>query len=291
MFPDSECASTFICGRDKTTYLARFGVAPYLKKELISQANKDAFIIMFDESMNTTTKTKQLDLHIRHGSTDETGTPIVRSRYLGSQFLDHSTAEDLLEHFKLGLQHHHTKHPPVQTNPAPCARLHLSVDHQLPDRQATVSEAGKILIHTFIISTGAPQGCIPSPLLFSLYTNDCTAKDPSVKLLKLAGNTTLIGLIQDGDESAYRLEVEQLAVCIMNSTVEAVESFRFLGASISQDLKWDNLIVKKAHLKKFNLSQELLIQVYSAVTESSALLELSGSAQLSDLRRLQRIVC
>ncbi|CAM4287397.1 unnamed protein product [Leuciscus chuanchicus] len=44
-------------------------------------------------------------------------------------------------------------------------------------------------------------------------------------------------------------------------------------------------------LKKINLSQELLIQVYSAVTESSALLELSGSAQLSDLRRLQRIVC
>lgn len=103
MFPDSECASTFTCGRDKTAYLARFGVAPYLKKELISQANKDAFIIMFDESMNTTTKTKQLDLHVRHWSTDETGTPIVRSRCLGSQFLGHSTAEDLLEHFKVRL--------------------------------------------------------------------------------------------------------------------------------------------------------------------------------------------
>ncbi|CAM4567789.1 unnamed protein product [Leuciscus chuanchicus] len=83
------CASTFICGRDKTAYLERFGVAPYLKKELITRANKDAFIIMFDESMNTTTKTKQLDLHVRHWSTDETSTPIVRSRYLGSQFLGH----------------------------------------------------------------------------------------------------------------------------------------------------------------------------------------------------------
>lgn len=103
MFPDSACASTFTCGRDKTAYLARFGVAPYLKKELISRANKDAFVIMFDESMNTTTKTKQLDLHVRHWSTDETGTPIVRSRYLGSQFLGHSTAEDLLEHFKVRL--------------------------------------------------------------------------------------------------------------------------------------------------------------------------------------------
>ncbi len=29
---------------------------------------------------------------------------------------------------------------------------------------------------------------------------------------------------------------------IMNSTVTAVESFRFLGTTISQDLKWDNHI-------------------------------------------------
>ncbi len=73
----------------------------------------------------------------------------------------------------------------------------------LTDRQQLV-RLGKFSSNTCTISTGAPQGCVLSPLLFSLYTNDCTSKDPSVKLLKFADDTTLIGLIQDGDESAYR---------------------------------------------------------------------------------------
>ncbi len=81
----------------------------------------------------------------------------------------------------------------------------------LTDRQQLV-RLGKYTSNTRTISTGAPQGCVLSPLLFSLYMNDCTSKDPSVKLLKFADDTTLIGLIQDGDESAYRQEVKELAV-------------------------------------------------------------------------------
>ncbi len=71
----------------------------------------------------------------------------------------------------------------------------------LTDRQQLV-RLGKLSSSTRTIYTGAPQGCVLSPLLFSLYMNDCTSKDPSVKLLKFADDTTLIGLIQDGDESA-----------------------------------------------------------------------------------------
>ncbi len=103
----------------------------------------------------------------------------------------------------------------------------------LTDRQQLV-RLGKFSSSTRTISTGAPQGCVLSPLLFSMYTNDCTSKDPSVKLLKFEDDTTLIELIQDGDESAYRQKVKELAVsCSLDNlelntlkTVEMIVDFR-----------------------------------------------------------------
>ncbi len=90
----------------------------------------------------------------------------------------------------------------------------------------------------------------------------------------------------------------------MNSTVTTVVLFRFLGTTISQDLKWDNHMessVKKAQqrlyflrqLRKFYLPQELLIQIYSAIIESVLCTSITvwfSSATKSDLRRLRRVV-
>ncbi|MCI4391896.1 hypothetical protein PGIGA_G00139710 [Pangasianodon gigas] len=91
----------------------------------------------------------------------------------------------------------------------------------LTDRRQFV-RLEKYVSDSRIISTGSPQGCVLSPLLFSLYTNSCTSGHQSVKLLKFADDTTLIGLISDGDESAYRREMDRL-VSWWNGGVATIE--------------------------------------------------------------------
>ena len=204
----------------------------------------------------------------------------------------------------------------------------------LSDRKQRV-RLGKLVSEPRTIRTGAPQGCVLSPLLFSLYTNNCTSSHPSVKLIKFADDTTLIGLISNGDEAAYRNEADSLAFwCSQNhlelnalktvemvadfrrspaptiplimcdSPVNMVESFRFLGTVMAQDLRWAENItskIKKAQqrmfflrqLKRFNMPKKVMVEFYTAIIESiltSSITIWFAASTAKDKSRLQRII-
>ncbi len=188
--------------------------------------------------------------------------------------------------------------------------------HQLPTDRILDFLTGRSQVVRMGNNTSSPlvlntaQGCILCPLLYSLYTHDCTATHSSNVIIKFADDTTVIGLITDNDETAYREEVstlikwcqenhislnidktkklvvdfrrqsrEHTPITIDKTPVERVNSFKFLGIHITEDLTWSahtDAVLKKAHqrlfflrrLRKFGTSPRILRSFYTCTVES-----------------------
>ncbi|KAL0160672.1 hypothetical protein M9458_044397, partial [Cirrhinus mrigala] len=159
---------------------------------------------------------------------------------------------------------------------------------------------GRNTSSTTTLSTGAPQGCVLSPLLFTLLTHDCTAKFSSNHI------------INNNDETHYREEVAQLAkwcgannlslnvgktkevvmdfrrnsvdhppLTIDSSTVERVSSTKFLGVHITEDLTWTTNVT---------LPPPILTTFYRGTIESvltSCITVWYGNCSAADLKTLQ----
>ncbi|KAK3526360.1 hypothetical protein QTP70_024633, partial [Hemibagrus guttatus] len=154
---------------------------------------------------------------------------------------------------------------------------------------------------TTTLSTGAPQGCVLSPLLFTLLTRDCAAMHSSNHIVKFTDDTTVVGLISKNDKE-HRVTIHPLF--IDGSPVEIVKSTKFLGGHLLENFTWSlntSSISKKAQqhlyflrsLMKAHLPPPILTMFYRGTIKivlSSCITAWFGNCTVSDHKTLQRIV-
>lgn len=137
-------------------------------------------------------------------------------------------------------------------------------------------------------NTGAPQGCVMSPVLFSLYTDDCRSVCSNCTIVKYADDTVILGKISDDKCDEYVSQVNQFVdwcksnyldlnikktkemiidyrtknrsipdpIIIDSETVDRVEEYKYLGLMIDNQLKGSantNMVFKKCKQRLYFL--------------------------------------
>ena len=161
---------------------------------------------------------------------------------------------------------------------------------------------GKAISSARTTNTGAPQGCVLSPALFTLYTADCRSNSDASLLIKFTDDTSLTGLVER-DEAVYRGGVQQLVewcdsnfltlnvsktkelvvdfrvaptdtetepITIKGQSVEIMSAYKYLGIVIDNKLSWTphiNACYKKAQKKMYLLRKLQIFKVEQAIMQ------------------------
>jgi hypothetical protein len=138
----------------------------------------------------------------------------------------------------------------------------------LTNRKQYVSANGEKSA-TKLTSTGSPQGCVLSPILFSLYVETMTTPTPNFSILKYADDTIILENLHRGENSNLQTVINSIAlwcaenhllinsnktkeilfsnqrhdpnpdlVSINNTPIERVNKYRYLGTILTPKLKF-----------------------------------------------------
>ena len=151
-------------------------------------------------------------------------------------------------------------------------------------------------------NTGAPQGTVLAPFLFSLYTADHRQTHSSCPLIKFADDTALSGLISDNDDVQYKNEISDFVnwcdmnyldlnvgktkemiidfrkenkvdfepIVIKDESVEKVSKYKYLGMVIDDKLSWKencDYIYKRTQTRMFCLKKLRSFNVNSDILQ------------------------
>ncbi len=73
------------------------------------------------------------------------------------------------------------------------------------------------------VSNGCPQGCVLSPVLFSIFTNEFTINEENFRLFKYADDMALVGLLNKTNQTydlAYLTHIKALETWCCSSQLE-----------------------------------------------------------------------
>ncbi|KAK1790395.1 hypothetical protein P4O66_014297 [Electrophorus voltai] len=215
-----------------------------------------------------------------------------RGNYVKMLFVDYSSAFNTII-------------PSLLTTKLEDLGLHTSLcewtSNFLTDRPQSVW-VGNCTSSTLTLSTGAPQGCVLSPLLYSLYTYDCAATSSSTITVKFADDTIDMGLILENNERAYLEEIKHLENwCQGNNLLLNVSKTKQLIVDCSKKQEWHyqplringTTVERIDSFRDFRLPSKVLRNFYTCTTESILMRNITvwfGNSTRQDRQALQRVV-